>query len=369
MLYYIQRIQKISTKANFLYQVLRSIFEGKKLFLVKYNVPLQGQRYFWNLHGLHPSKSHQDVLKTAKRSWLQMCQHIFTDVSKSFLWPQASKEGQADVQHTMHEVCGNTSVMLLIALTLATSGKKNRVTGQQWLQRLVDRFASNGTLRVKLPTEGEPTVDVRLRNGQVSLADVAASLSGRKSNTRGLRLRSERSVATFLAAIRLKSEWAWLLKSLLLQLAVLVEQNLESVTFGEADVSLAYGFHRDPVQRVLNVRMAQQKAWRSKRQKRDQKAKQAERQPGMSKEARSKARARVASLREMVTRRDKQRERSLYFQECQDQFRNARQLSVSFDASRVGGRKLTSFAVVNLQSGVSAWAPSQARAATGDCNC
>lgn len=121
--------------------------------------------------------------------------------------------------------------------------------------------------------------------------------------------------------------------------------------------------------RVLNVRMAQQKAWRSKRQKRDQKAKQAERQPGMSKEARSKARARVASLREMVTRRDKQRERSLYFQECQDQFRNARQLSVSFDASRVGGRKLTSFAVVNLQSGVSAWAPSQARAATGDCNC
>ena len=134
--------------------MLRSIFEGKKLFLVKYNVPLQGQRYFWNLHGLHPSKSHQDVLKTAKRSWLQMCQHIFTDVSKSFLWPQASKEGQADVQHTMHEVCGNTSVMLLIALTLATSGKKNRVTGQQWLQRLVDRFASNGTLRVKLPTEG-----------------------------------------------------------------------------------------------------------------------------------------------------------------------------------------------------------------------
>ena len=57
----------------------------------------------------------------------------------------------------------------------------------------------------------------------------------------------------------------------------------------------------------------------------------------MSNEARAKARARVAALREMVTRRDKQLERSLYFQECQDQFRNARQLSVSFDASRVGG--------------------------------
>ncbi len=265
----------------------------------------------------------------------------------------------------MHEVCGNTSVMLLIALTLATSGKKNRQAGQQWLQKIIEHFASSGTLRINLPAgaeESQEVVEVTVRNGQVSLAEVASALSGRKSNTRGLRLRSEQSVTTLLSAIRLRSEWSWLLKDLVLQLALLVEQSLDFVEFADGEASLAYGFHRDPSQRVLNVRLAQQKAWRSKRQKREEKAKQSEGQSqSLSKVARAKARARVASVREMLTRRDKQRERCLYFQECQDQFRNARQLSVSFDASRVGGRKLTSFAVVNVQSGASGWAPSQAR--------
>ena len=277
-------------------------------------------------------------------------------------------EGQADVLHTMREVCGNTSVMLLTAVTLATSGKGNRRQGQEWLHKFLEHFAPNGTLQICIPAndgdEGQDPVEVTLTldRGKVSLADVAAACRGRKSNTRGLRLQSQQNLSTLLSAIRLRSDWSWLLKQLLLQVSMLVEKNLDFVNFAEGEASMGYGFHRDPVQRVSNVRVAQQKAWRTKRQnKLKDQATQCQSQPArLSKEARAKARARVAVARQMLTRRDKQRERSLYFQECQCQFRNAKQLAVAFDASRVGGRKLTSFAMMNLQSGVSAWAPSQA---------
>ena len=271
----------------------------------------------------------------------------------------------------MHEVFGSTTATLLVALTACVSAKQNRPVAIQWLRNLLANYASDGHFHLNTghlrddesgrsgdSSEAE-NFCVELVQGKICLSEFAKASRCKRKNGRGLSLRKEQDLLTLLMAIRLRSGWQFLLGQLLQQVAVMVEANLHFESFQEGQAEFAEGFHRDPGQRIRNVRIAQERAF-ARRSKKKRETQEATPHTKLSQLAKATAKAQQVRAKMLLTRKDRTQERKLYFKSIQDIFRGANQIAMAFDASRVGGRKLTSYGLMELRSGLCAWGPSQA---------
>ena len=124
---------------------------------------------------------------------------------------------------------------------------------------------------------------------------------------------------------------------------------------GPSTEDVQWAAKRPDVVRMAAVKIAMQKGWAKNRKKNR-----------ISVSARAKMKAARAQIKERVTGRDKHKERSRYWMATRQAFSGCNRVAVAVDASRVGGRKRSSFALLNCESGVAAWAPPQAHFLGGD---
>ena len=88
-------------------------------------------------------------------------------------------------------------------------------------------------------------------------------------------------------------------------------------------------------------------------------SKMAKQKKGQSSRKRKEEREAIAKAKNWISVRDRKLERAQYLVSLRQAMKNSVRTAVALDASRIGGRKRTNWAVMNLSSGVSGWGPPQ----------
>eukprot|EP00435_Cladocopium_sp_Y103_P014907 s3934_g3.t1 len=115
----------------------------------------------------------------------------------------------------------------------------------------------------------------------------------------------------------------------------------------------------DPVVRAHLVNTALAKVTNASKNKKSKKGEPQDKET--KKDLRIKRKA-AAHARAWLTPKDRKLERAQYLQALRRSMSQGVRLCVSTDASRIGGRKRSNWAVLNLSSGAAGWAPPQVHA-------
>ena len=117
-------------------------------------------------------------------------------------------------------------------------------------------------------------------------------------------------------------------------------------------INLKPGRKQDPFARAEQVKRALSKAW--VKRKKDGKDKQ------LSRRSRAQMRSAAEKARAMLSSRDRRAERSQYYNGLRKAFKGCMRLCLTFDSSRGGSRQRSTYACMDLDYGMCAWAPPQA---------
>ena len=321
--------------------------------------PEHGCRYFWSMSCFGKFQQQQDVSKAAKRGWLEMGRKIL-ESEQHFLFPLGSQNESSAADSRVHQVAGSTQMMLLVVLTSAVSGKspEQRSSSRDFLHALL-KFVSPCEFTVSLQ---EVEFDFALdADAQIDLRELLGSdswrqcLAGKRSPFQKKFKEREQNLCDVLCCLRLVERHHDLLRQLLLRLAARVEIALdfassstfmrdEEVDEQQLELGLGSKSSRDMALRVRNVRFLRGQKTPLK----------------LSSREKARMRAMRAKLKGLVTKKDRHRERALYWQAARRHLHGAARLGMAFDASRIGGRKRTTYILLHLTSGLAAWGPPQA---------
>ena len=301
----------------------------------------------------------EDVNKAAKRSWVDMGRRIL-GTEQHVLFPLQSQSASSPAHSRAHGVAGSTQLMLLVNLTGAVSGKsaEQREKCRDWLKALVHKLLSPSKWSVTLSVDGFDFVFDLNDEGKLDMREMLGSqawrqsLGSKKSPFHKKYKQDAQELCDILMCLRLHDRHHDLLRQMLIAMAVGIECSLDFLpqTFladEEADEELGLGFLRDMAMRVRNIRFVRKK-------------KTAAPSENMTAGQKARLRSKRCKIKNLITSQDRHRERALYWQASRKHLQTARRLAVAFDASRVGGRKRTTYILCHLTSGQTAWGPPQA---------
>jgi len=337
-----------------------------ELWLVQYQVPRpqHGCRYFWSMSCFCKLKP-ADVSKAAKRSWMEMGRKILGS-EQHFLFPLGSQDASSAADSRVHQVASSTQMMLVVLCTSAVSGKteEQRNSSRDFLHALL-KFLSPWAFTVSV--EGVDFDFALDADAQIDLRELLGSdswrqcLAGKRSPFQKHFKQREQKLCDVLLSLRNVERHHDLLRKLLVAIAAGLEIALDFVPEAfmpeeeldeeRLEKGLGSKSSRDMAGRVRNVR--------SLRGGLNQKKKMSLR---LTNRQKAKIRGMKAKLQGLVTKKDRHRERALYWQAARRHLQTANRLAVAFDASRVGGRKRTTYILQHLTSGQAAWGPPQASA-------
>ena len=305
-------------------------------------------RHFWRLSSLL-RKPRQAIMGKLRRFWLPSFLSEFKlETGKGHvLWPPNCKEtGQGETENTAHDLFVSTLFLCFLLHLLYVYSEETTTLLPLFLQRMLPekwRFrVANGA------------ASLVARRGAVTLSELTErtcykeKMRGSKK-TVPMKCRTSQPVHKVLKTIWRTQALQWLRSDMLKGLSEAVEAGVLASDFGE-DPAEDSVFHagEKPDMRDPAVRMARVRAARSVRGPPDSK---------QSSRAKTNLKVQALRARSMVKARQRVRERFQYWLTCRRVFGSTKTLHIAFDASRVGGKKRSYYAMLDGHTGLAAWGP------------
>ena len=330
---------------------------------------LGNPRYFWRLVTLTKQTRQQLMLKL-RSQWIPAFKSRFglETTAGHVLWPPGCKvTKEHENLWAAHDVFVST-VFVVFLLCHTAFFRQGAEESMSLMENLLQPLLPE---KARLRIGGEANLAVRLREGNVELSEVTSrtAFKARMNSSQPLpmKFRQKQSVWKVVVGLWRRSGVSWVVADLLSSLAAEVELGVASRNFptdpsAAAVLNTDHADTRDPAVLLARTRAALEKA----------RAARGEKKKKMKMTSSDKISLRVAAVkcRSLIRSRQRRQERFQYLQTCRRSFQNCRALHLSFDGSRVGGRKRVFYALLDAHSGLSAWAPplalkdSQYRAAT-----
>ena len=341
-------------------QWLKDFLRGRRLLQTDLSAALQTERpvsilhlrgpcrHFWRLSSLI-RKPRQTVMNKLRRFWLPSFTSEFglENAKGHLLWPPNCKEtGQGETENTAHDLFVSTLFLCFLLQLLYVYSDETETLLPLFLQRMLPE---KWRLRV-----ADNAASLVLRRGALTLSELTQR-SCYKERMRGskktvpMKCRTSQPAQTVLKTMWRIKALRWLRADILKGLSEAVEAGVLASDFGEAPSEASVFDTSDrPDMRDPAVRMARVRAARNVRG------------PPQSKQThRDKTNVKVQALkaRSMIKARQRVRERFQYWMSCRKVFGSSKTLHVAFDASRVGGKKRSYYALLDSDTGLAAWGP------------
>ncbi|CAE7271244.1 mug158 [Symbiodinium sp. CCMP2592] len=341
-------------------QWLKSFLLGRRLLQTDLSTALQTEkpvsilqargpcRHFWRLTSFI-RKPRQTIMGKLRRFWLPaFVSELQLESGRGHvLWPPHCKEtGQGETEDTAHDLFVSTLFLCFLLHMLYVYSDETTTLLPLFLQRLLPE-----KWRVRVASEAASLV---IRHGNVTLSELTERTCY-KERMRGskktvpMKSRKTQPVHEVLKQLWRTKALRWLRADVLKGLSGAVDAGVLASDFGEDPCQDSIFDSSDkPDMRDPAVRMARVRAARVVRGPADAK---------LSARAKTNLKVQKVRARSMVKARQRVRERFQYWMSCRRVLGSAKTLHIAFDASRVGGKKRSYYAILDSHTGLAAWGP------------